>query len=246
MTTTYLLIDFLNPAGTFTMTTNIDKVKANLDKVIPLKEAVEKRRKESTAEALSVATVFGRWIISYQGNVKDENETMLYIFEFDADISKYEAEIFSGKAVQRFNDIRKQYKPAYKSSMNTVELSFAKPYEIVVKPNLFTCVEDSIVLHKAKTLGLFPTVQTAVFDPNDRATIADENEEIDGKWIKHVYAFMRFAKTENEPVGYSYLRIYDAQHNMHLVDDFMKALDTAGIRFDSGMLMERFDNTKLN
>lgn len=245
MQTLYLLIDFINPGKTFGMTTDLEKIKFNVVQIPGVAESIENKMK-SASEAISVITVCGRWIVVYQANVGSEEDTILYFVDFRIEVEPFEGQVFSQKAIAGIKQLQQRYDNAFKPAMDTVELSFAEVHENVIKPNLFACGVDEIVLKKAKELSVLPTIQPSVDDGRVRVTLSDDWEEKDGEMLLHIYALIRFSKTDEEESGYGYIRAYDVQNNRDLIDDFWEAVQKAGGDFERSYLIERFTNAKLN
>lgn len=245
MQSIYLLIDFINPGKTFSMTTDLEKIRFNVGQMPGVAENIENKKK-SASEAISVITVFGRWIVVYQANVASEDDTILYFVDFRIEIDPFEGQVFSPKAIVGIKQLQQRYDSAFKPAMDSVELSFAEVHENVIKPNLFACGVDEIVLKKAKELGVLPTIQPSVDDGRVRVTLSDDWEEKDGKMLLHIYALIRFSRTDEEESGYGYLRAYDVQNNRNLIDDFWEAIQKTGGDFERSYLIERFTNVKLS
>ena len=78
----FLLIDFMNPQGSRGFTSRLDKIKKNLDLIEPLKSSVE-QKKQSRKDAFSIMTVVGRWLVVYQANIANDEDTLMHFIEFN-------------------------------------------------------------------------------------------------------------------------------------------------------------------
>lgn len=243
----HFLIDFINPQGSIAFTTILDKIKNNLSLIESLKKSVDELKKTKTGPFTSI-TVYGRWLILYQAIPTSDDETMMYFVDFRIDLDSSEsAQVFSQNTLNSFKTLQSRYDSVFQPKHDTAELTYAEPYEKIIKPNFFTCDNDDIVLQKAKALG----VLTAIENLNDKETIrvgiSDEKITIDKKTITNLYAIMHLGGNENQnDNGYIYLKIYDLANNFDKVDDLEIAINGAGGNFDRGFFMERFDTTKLN
>jgi hypothetical protein len=128
--------------------------------------------------------------------------------------------------------------------MDTIELSYAEAYENIIKSNLFACSKDDVIVKKAEEQGVLPTLN--VKDNKVRVTLSEDWQERDGEQLLHIYAFIRFSATADEPSGYAYIKVYDAKRNQHLIDDFVDAVEKAGGTFEHSYLVERFKKAKMN
>jgi hypothetical protein len=245
----FLLIDFINPQGTRAFTSKLDKIKNNVDLIEQLKVSVE-QQKQTRKEAFSSITVFGRWLVVYQANVSDDEDTIMHFIDFRIDLTNDGlGGIFSEKTLQNLIALQTRYDSVYKDKMDKVELTLAEPFETVVKSNLFACDDDDIVISKAKELGVFPMLENLVGNDKVKITIADEKQTVDNEIITNIYALMHFGghgEERKHDNGFAYIKIYDLLNNFDKINDFQNAIETAGGKFDRAFFMERFDKHKLN
>lgn len=245
----YLLVDFINPQGNIALSERLDKIEHNLNQIEPLKQNI-KQMKATNKNAISCMTVFGRWIIIYQSNLTNDEDTMMHFIDFRVDIEPIDKnKIFSEKAIQGIKTIQRKYLEVFSDNLNTVELSFAEPFEKVLKPNLFICDDNEFVLRKAKELGALPVIE--ILKEGDRAKVVllDDKVVIDGKTITNIYALMHFGghseeqKNEN---GFAYLKLFDLLENFENLDDFQKIVEVAGGEFDRAFFINKFNISSLN
>lgn len=245
----FLLIDFMNPQGSRGFTSRLDKIKKNLDLIEPLKSSIE-QKKQSRKDAFSIMTVVGRWLVVYQANVANDNDTMMHFIDFRVDLTnREEDDIFSENTVQNLIALQEKYDTVYNEKMNTVELTLAEPFETVIRGNIFACDNDEIVIAKAKELGVFPMLENLVGNDRVKVTIADERQTIDKETVTNIYALIHFGGHSEERKhdnGFAYLKIFDLINNLDKIDAFQDAIEEAGGKFDRAFFMERFDKHKLN
>jgi hypothetical protein len=76
--------------------------------------------------------------------------------------------------------------------------------------------------------------------------MADEKIEDGDVLTVNAYALIRFAKTATEEAGFGYLKLYDLTNNYDLIDDFAKALEQLGGKFDRAVFVEKFNPVRWN
>ena len=238
----FLLTDFISPQRTRGLASDLKKINHNLALVPGLADNVTKQ-KEHREDAFSAMTVFGRWIVIYQANVRDDEDTLMHFIDFRVDFGPENTEVFSAKTIQNINELQTRYDVVFDSKYDTVELSFAQPYESVIQPDFFGCDQNEIVMAKARTIGALPVIETLPDNAGIKVVLADERLDVDGEEIVHVYALMHFGGEDN---GLAYLKIHDLLHNLHLIPEMQKAIEEAGGQFDRSYLIERFGIAKLN
>jgi hypothetical protein len=127
------------------------------------------------------------WIIIYQSNLLNDDDTILYFIDFHIDIQLFiDNGIFSGKIIQGVIDIQKRYDKIYNPGNVSVELAFAVPFETVVKPNLFLCHTNHLVLEKVKQLRDLPIFEFLKEGYKIKLWLIDEKVEIDKKVIANI------------------------------------------------------------
>jgi hypothetical protein len=241
----YLLIDFINPEGLVGVTKNSGKIKCNIPLIKGLQDQIDVLRKTSKSSFVTMM-VAGRWIMVYMGNVEnDENDVMIFVdfrSDFELPIIK---QVFTTDA---FNNIRKmqtEYKRVFTSQLDTVELSYAEPYEKVLTGNLFACHNDNIVLAKARQLGaLFMT--SPIGKNTAKVSLVDEKLIINDIQTVNVYALIQFGETNGEKSGYTYLKLYDLVRNFRQANEFLTAIEGIDTNFDRAFFMEKYTPEKWN
>lgn len=245
----YLLIDFVNPDGNIASTTRLDKINHNIEQIEPLKKNIN-QQKLTNKNGVSIITVFGRWILIYQSNVTADKNTVMYFIDFRIDITPIaNGNVFSEKTIQGIKQTQSKYDKEYSSSLDTVELTYAEPFEKVLKPNLFFCDNDHLVLDKAKQLGALPIIETLKEGDRVKVALVDDKVTFDDKKIVNVYALIHFGGHSEEKKhenGFAYLKLFDLLNNLDIIDDFQKAIEGAGGKFDRAVFIERFTKERLN
>lgn len=245
----YQLIDFINPQGNIAFTNRIDKIQLNIKQVGHLIQNID-QQKSTNKNAVSCVTVLGRWIVIYQSNLINHDDTIMYFIDFRIDVELIEKEnLFSKKTIQGIKTIQSEYDKIYSTKLDTVELTFAEPLERVLKPNLFICDNNDLVLQKAKELGTLPIIETLMEGDRVKVALVDERVIIDNKTITNVYALIHFGGSSEERInenGFSYIKIFDLLNNVQNIDDFQKAIEGAGGKFDRVFFMDKFTIDRLN
>lgn len=244
----HLLIDFVNPQGNRALVTRLDKIDRNIRLIPGLKDSVDGRKKNKTG-AFSSMTVFGRWIVVYQGDVTDESETIMHFMDFRMDYSDADnLTIFSPNTLHNIIQLQQRYDKVFTPKHDTVELTFAEPFERVSKPNLFTCDIDSEVIKRAKALGVLPMLETMTGADKLKVVLADEKVKDEDRTIINVYALIHFGDYHNNDAdnGFGYLKIHDLARNADRIADMEAAIQGMGGSFNRAYLMQRFDEAKLN
>lgn len=238
----FLLVDFINPKGVRGLVTSIDKVIYNISLIPEFERNIKERQKQKSD--FSMMTVFGRWLLVYQSNGIDDKDTMMHVIDFRIDMSgKSNEEIFSITTLNNIIQLQERYDRVFEDKYDTVELSYAEPNEQVIMHNFFGCESNSIVLQKAKELGVLPAIESDPGNGRIKVVLADEKVTRDGEPLTHVYAFMHFTGDDG---GFAYLKIYDLLRNFDRIDDLQKGIEEAGGNFDRVYLMEKFDTAKMN
>lgn len=245
----YLFTDFINPQGLISIVSTLDKIQRNIELIPILKESINKQ-KQTSKKAFSSLTVSGRWLVVYQANVHDDDDTMMHFIDFRMDLDFYKnEELFSQNTLNNLITLQSRYDSIFSQKMDTVELTLAEIYEKVIKDNLFACDNDDIVFAKAKDLGALPMIENLHGNEKVRVAIVDEKQEVDDSIITNVYAIIHFdghGEGREKDNGFVYIKIYDLLNNFNLVQDFQDAVENAGGKFDRAFFMERFDKYKMN
>ena len=243
----YLLIDFMNPQGSRAFTSNLDKIKRNLDLIKPLKSLLE-QHKQTRKGAFSIVTVFGRWLVVYSADVTNDEEEIMHFIDFRVDLTDDAGQgLFSDNTLRNMIELQTRYDSAFSDKMDTIELTFAELYEIVGTGGIIMCDNNDIVIAKAKVLGVFPMIEHLHGNDKVKVSLADEKVTIDNKIITNIYAVIHFGGHSDESDnGFAYLKLYDLLNNFDKIDAFQKGIEEAGGKFDRAFFMERFDKHKLN
>ena len=239
-----LLIDFINPQGSRSFTARLDKINYNVDLIEPFKQNIANKKK-ADKKPFSLISVFGRWIVVYSANGVDNDDTIMHFIDFRIDIDANPIEeLFSANTVNNIKQIQAKYDAVWQDKFDTVELSFAEPYEKVVKGNIFACDDDDIVLAKAKQLGALAMLQK----DSDRLTVSLVDEKVkDGDTlIVNAYALIHFSKTEEENSRFGYIKLYNVRDNFNQAEEFLAAIEKIGGKFDRAFFMEKFTREKWN
>jgi hypothetical protein len=249
MTNIYLLIDYMNPEGTLAITKRLDKINYNIGLLEPMKKYIDEQRK-TVKEAFTSMTIFGRWIVLYKANITNDESAKMYFFDFRRDLTDLGSlKVFSQRTLNAIKTLQDRYIVVFPSNLDTVELTFAEPFEKVTKPNFFICDIDNVVIEKAKLLGVFPAIENLKNDEKVKVAIADEKVKIDKGKITNIYAIFHFEEhgeeRQNEN-GYMYLKIYDLLNNIDRLNDFQNVIEKSGGKFDRSYFMERFHIAKSN
>jgi hypothetical protein len=241
-TNRFLLVDFISPQGVRGLVTNVHKVAHNISQIPEFEKKIIERLQQKSD--FSMITVFGRWILVYQANSINDNDTMMHVIDFRIDMSaNSNQEIFSANTLRNIWQLQERYVKVFEDKYDTVELSYAESTEQIIKPNFFGCESNSVVLQKARELGVLPAIESDPGQGRIKVVLADEKVTRDGELLTHVYAFMHFT---GEDGGFAYLKIYDLVRNFDRTDDLQQGIEEAGGNFDRIYLMEKFNNAKLN
>jgi len=238
----YLLIDFINSEGTIAYTERPDKIKKNIELIEPIKRQIEQQKK-ANKDTMIIVTDLGRWILIFQSNIKDDENTMMQFLDFRTDIDAFaKNKIYKTNIIQNIKTIQNQYGIDY-NSIDIVELTYAEPYENVVKLNFFICTQDDIILSKAKELGILPMIETLKEKDKTKIAFADEKIKVSEKTITNIFVFVNFGQHNKDPKdnGFTYLKIFDFANNYNLINDLQKTVEhLTGGQIDNAFFMERF------
>lgn len=236
-----LLIDSINSQGTKGLVIRPDKIYHNLCLMgVSEQYATElQKRKEAT---FSCITLFGRWIIIYQGNVTNSDDTVMHIIDFRIDLeTENKAGIFSQDIMDAFAQIQSNYTKVFTENSDFVGLTYAEPYEKVLKPNLFMCEGDEMVFQKAETLGILDAVEDLSNDDEVKVLIAEEKVTVENNNVINLYAIINFGGSD-----FGYLKIYDLHNNLERLDDFQTSIEQTGVKFDRSFILKYFNKEVLN
>jgi hypothetical protein len=236
-----LLIDFINKEGTKGYTTRPDKIYHNLCLMGILEQYITElqKRKETT---FSFMTFFGRWIIIYQGGDINIDDAVMHIVDFRIDLkTEYNAAIFSQDIMDGFVDIQTSYTKVFTADADFIDLSYAEPYEKVVKPNLFVCESNEMVFEKAASLGILQAVEDLSKDNDVKVLIAQEKVTVENSNVINMYAIINFEGSE-----FIYLKLYDLHNNLERLDDFQTSIEQTGVKFDRSFALKYFTKEVLN
>ncbi|MBK9722015.1 MAG: hypothetical protein IPO78_10425 [Saprospiraceae bacterium] len=246
----YQLIDYLNPEGNIAITQELNKIDFNLSRIVELNQNIEFAKAISNIST-SAVTALGRWIIVYHSNVIDNKNTAMYFLNIDLDANLFEDnKVFPSNIIDRIRKIQQKYSLIDITKIDSVELTFAELHEIVLKPNLFSCKEDSIVLKTAERLGAFPIIENLKEGDRVKVTLVDERIMVDEKEVIHVYAFVHFGGHSEEyehENGFIYIKLFDLHRNPERIEDFLVLVEgTSGGNFDRVLFFEKFSKERLN
>ena len=73
--------------------------------------------------------------------------------------------------------------------------------------------------------------------------MVDEKINSDESIIINIYAIIHFGGENN---GFAYIKLFDLKNNLDKIDDFQKAIEGTGGKFDRSFFMEKFTKDKLN
>lgn len=238
----FFRVDFINKQGLWGLATNKDKIVSNYNQIPEFREKIEQGNKKGSD--FSIMTVFGRWIIIYQSNGRDDNDTIMQLIDFRINMMGNEnEEVFSANTLKNIQNLQERYDKVFEEKNDTIELSYAEAFEQMIKPNFFACESDDLVLQKARDMGVLPAIGRDPGNGRIKVVLADEKTFCNDEPLTHIYAFMHFTGNDG---GFAYLKIYDLMRNPGLIDDMQKGIEEAGGKFDRAYLMERFDTAKLN
>ena len=245
----YQLIDFLNPTADIGIAERIDKINHNISQVEVLKQNIE-QQKANNKNAVICMTVLGRWIVVYKSNLTNDDDTIMYFLDFRIEAELFlQQDIFSEKIISGIKQIQTEYDKVYNDSIDNFELTFAEPFEKILKPNLFVCDNDNIVLDTAKRLGALPIIKNLKEGNTVKVTLIDEKIKLEDKSILNIYALIHFGghgeESRNEN-GFAYIKLFDLINNLDKINDFQKFIEGAGGKFDRIFFTERFTNERLN
>ena len=245
----YQLIDFLNPQGTIALTDKIDKINYNLSQVEPLKQNIE-LQKASNKNSVTCMTVLGRWIIVYKSNLLNDADTIMYFIDFRTDTESFiKNDVFSKDTILGIEKIQNQYDIVFNEKLDTVQLSFAEPFEKILQPNLFICDNDEIVIETAKRLGAFPIIEKLKNGDKIKVVLIDDKIILEGITFTNIYALIHFGghdENQKNDNGFAYIKLFDLPNNLDKIDDFQKAIEGTGGKFERGFFMDRFTTDRLN
>lgn len=139
-----------------------------------------------------------------------------------------------------------RYDGVYEDAMDIYDLTYWQTGEKVLKGNLVACDVDVQVLGKAKDLGALPMIQTLNPPDKIKMTLVDEKIKDGNSLMVNAYALIHFGATPTESNGFAYLKLYDLLNNFDLIDEFVKTLESLGVKFNRAILMEKFTPERLN
>jgi hypothetical protein len=236
-----LLIDFINKEETKSYTTRPDKIYYNFGLTGVLDQYVTElqKRKETT---ISLITLFGRWIIIFQGGDINIDDSVMHIIDFRIDLkTEYRAGFFSQDIIDAFTDIQTSYSKVFSEDSDFVKCTYAEPYEKDLKPNLFLCEDNEMVFQKAETLGILSTVENLSNDDEVKVLIAEEKVTVENNNVVNLYAIINFGGS-----NFGYLKIYDLHNNLERLDDFQTSIEQTGVKFDRSFILKYFTKEVLN
>ncbi len=244
----YLLTDNINIQGYFGYALRPDKISFNISKIDPFRKNLPEL-KSTKKTPFSLMAIVGRWIVVYKADPVNGEEKIYFIdyrIEVDNLLMK---DIFSSNNLKAIKELQLEFDNKFSPKFDVVELTYAEPFETVVKGNFFSCDNDKEVLEKAKSLGAFPVIENLREGETVKVVMVDEKIILNDKPIRNVYAIIHFGghgEDQRQENGFAYLKLYDFHNNLELIDDFLKSVQKAGGKFDRAYLMERFDKAKLN
>jgi hypothetical protein len=226
-----LLIDFINKEGTKGYASRPDKIYSNFCLLGVLDQYVAELQKRK-GETVSIMTLFGKWIIIFQGGDINTDDSVMHTIDFRTDLkTEYRPGFFSDEIMEAFVDIQTNYSKVYTKDADFIELTYAEPHEKVVKSNLFLCEGNEMVFQKAETLGILGNVKNMSEDGEMKVLIAQEKIIVENNDVINLYAIINFQESE-----YVYLKIYDLENNLERLDDFQTSIELTGVKFDKSLL----------
>ena len=244
-----LSIDFINTDGQYAITEQQYKIDWNIQQILVFLEEYNKRKTNNTRIGTMIANV-GRWITILQSNLTDADSLLLHFIDFRIDVDSLERNNhFSVGVINAIKQFQKDYDKNFNQNSDTVELTYAEPFEKVVKENIFVCDDDKEVLKKANTLGVLLEVKS--LDDNEKVKIVfvDERISLNDKPVLNIYGMVQFGGHPSEQAcenGFAYFKLFDIENNFEKLVDFISITEKAIGKIDRAYLSERFPGFHFN
>lgn len=243
----YFLADYIHPQKLMGFTSDIEKVNSNLNLIKPFADNIAAKKQAGEGKPFTLMTVCGRWIVVYSTNGLNEEDTTLYFTDFRVELdNSLISNYVSTNAISNMKVLQFRYDGVYEDAMDIYDLTYWQTGEKVLKGNLVACDVDVQVLGKAKDLGALPMIQTLNPPDKIKMTLVDEKIKDGNSLMVNAYALIHFGATPTESNGFAYLKLYDLLNNFDLIDEFVKTLESLGVKFNRAILMEKFTPERLN
>ncbi len=192
----------------------------------------------------------GRWITIFQSNLTDADSLLLHFIDFRIDVDPLEKNNhFSAGVIKSIKQFQVEYDKNFNQSSDTVELTYAEPFEKVVKGSIFVCDNDNEVLKKANALGALLAVKTLDIHDKVKIVFVDERMSLNDKPVLNIYGMVQFGGHILEQAhenGFAYFKLFDAENNFEKIIDFISIIEKAIGKIDRAYLSERFPGFNIN
>ncbi|WP_428330301.1 hypothetical protein [Mucilaginibacter sp.] len=243
----FFLADYIHPQKLMGYTTEISKIASNLSLVKPLADNVKEKAATGQHTPFTQMTVSGRWIVVYTANGVNDEDTMMYFTDFRVELDASAiSHMVSANSLGNMKVLQFRYDGVYKDTMDVFDITYCNTGERILKSNLVVCDSDQQVLDVAKALNVLPMITSVKDSDKIKVVMADEKIEDGDILTVNAFALIRFAKTATEQAGFGYLKLYDLTNNYALIDDFAKALEQLGGKFDRAVFVEKFNPVRWN
>src|SRR5689334_1508816 len=108
-----LLIDFIDKEGIKGYATRPDKIYSNFCLLGVLDQYVAELQKRK-GETISIMTLFGRWVIIFQGGDINTDDSVMHTIDFRTDLkAEYRPGFFSEEIMEAFTEIQTNYSKVF-------------------------------------------------------------------------------------------------------------------------------------
>jgi hypothetical protein len=245
-----LNLDTLAPDGKFGFVDNSKKVERIIELIPNLKAKIDSIP-IADKRVITIATDIDRYILVYQKDFQAAT-SIIYIIDCDLDLD-------SNSAIQEYNPFSEKLKNQIKqfqkeiriniSELSLIYLTDADIDELPTNFNgIYSCNIDSVVIKKAKELGIIYAIENVMSGEGRRTAIVDECvvDELDNK-IVNIYCIIHWDnQIDKKDNGYMYIKWRDLMNNLDKMELFEKALKPLIGGIDKAILLEKIDKYRMN
>jgi hypothetical protein len=167
------------------------------------------------------------YIVCLNMDLTKKQNSLMHFFNVKLDLKKIltETPVKQLFSVSEINSIIEYQKKIIQNihiiQRESIFLTLAESFEMPTGiDNIYTCLDDNIVIEKAKELGVYYTIERTDLALQTALIHELKNDKQSNK-ILDLFCFMHFDKKEN-PIdnGFVYIRFHDALNNIEKTENF--------------------------
>lgn len=242
-------VDTLDSEKTFGLIVDLRKIERLINLIPDFKTKINSI-KPVEKQILTITTDIDRYVIVYLKDFQ-ANSTVIYVIDCNFDLSSsaviQEFKPFSDKLTNQIKQYQNEIKKNIKETQ--VVLTDADLDELPTNfEGIFCCNVDSVVIKKAKDLGVLCAIENVKPNEGRMTVIADEClvNKFNNR-IVNIYCIIHWDnQIDKKDNGYMYIKLRDLVNNIDKIEHFEESLKPLIGDINRAILLEKIDKYKIN